>query len=146
MTLLKSIECMITVSKVQTEVSYYKNICKFCDNGYIFTSFLAQTECSDRLSNFKLCTEILIITTPWKGDLFHKEKKNVIGALIQKQWLNKDSKKILMWPRKKYLTYYFNCSYTNEDYLHQKTYDSWHWINFYLIWGPNKSKGQTDKL
>ena len=43
-----------------------------------------------------------------------------IRALIQKQWLNKDSKDILMWPCKKYLTYDRSFWCTNEGYLNEK--------------------------
>ena len=41
-------------------------------------------------------------------------------ALIQKKWLNKDSKKILMWTCKKYLTFDHNFWCTEEGNLREK--------------------------
>ena len=66
-----------------------------------------------------------------KTRAFHQQQQKImeIGVLIQ--WLNKDSKKILMWPCKKYQAYDHNFWCANVDYLYQKhTQDSWHWINF----------------
>ena len=123
---------------------YFLNIFIFCDNGSILTWFLAET---DRQKNIKLSdgntnnSSTLIKTRPF-------QQKQIYGnwSTHWKIIAEKILKRIFMRPYKKHLTYDHNFVCTNKGYFLQKHIQIlWKWINFYVIYSPNKySDNQTN--
>ena len=98
---------MITVFNIRTKIIYFKNICKFCENGLIFTWFLAQTNVqADRQKYFKLSHGKTITNSiTMKTRLF--QQKIIYGnwSTRSKVMAEQKFKNNFMWPCKKYLSH-----------------------------------------